>query len=150
MKDGVGLSHTDAPADPRQIHLALIRTLQACSLLTQGNVGCAVVSSVKQLGASLEVAFPKATSQRGGKMGQIGQRFRLKSPSMGTVLQQDGKKIVFQIPAGSEIVAIDPIPEQLSKNQLCKVNIQWRGRTMTMYLVDVQERGERIQTAEAK
>jgi hypothetical protein len=29
-------------------------------------------------------------------------------------LIQDGKKIVFQIPAGSEIVAIDPIPEQVS------------------------------------
>ena len=81
-------------------------------------------------------------------MGQIGQRFRLKSPSMGTVLQQDGKKIVFQIPEGSEIVAIDPIPEQLSKDLLRKVNIQWQGRTMTMFLVDVQERGTRIQAAQ--
>jgi hypothetical protein len=34
---------------------------------------------------------------------------------MGTLIQ-DGKKIVFQIPAGSEIVAIDPIPAQISKD----------------------------------
>jgi hypothetical protein len=66
--------------------------------------------------------FPKATSQRGGKkMGPVGQRFRLKSPSMGTLIQ-DGKKIVFQIPAGSEIVAIDRIPAQISKDLLSKVS----------------------------
>jgi hypothetical protein len=80
-------------------------------------------------------------------MGPVAQRFRLNSPSMGT-LSQDGKNIVFQIPAGSEIVAIDPIPEQLSKDLLRKVNIQWQGRTMTMFLVDVQERGTRIQAAQ--
>ena len=78
-------------------------------------------------------------------MGPVGQRFRLNSPSMGTVIQ-DGKKIVFQIPAGSEIVAVDPIPEQLSKDLLRKVNIQWQDRTLEMFLVDVQERGTRIQT----
>ena len=77
-------------------------------------------------------------------MGQVGQRFRLNSPSMG-ILIQDGKKIVFQIPAGSEIVAIDFIPEQLSKDLLRKVNIQWQGKTLEMFLVDVQERGTRIQ-----
>jgi hypothetical protein len=80
-------------------------------------------------------------------MGPVGQRFRLKSPSMGTLIQ-DGKKIVFQIPAGSEIVAVDPIPEKISNDLLCKVNIQWQGKTMTMFLVDVQERGTRIQTAQ--
>jgi hypothetical protein len=79
-------------------------------------------------------------------MGPVGQ-LRLNSPSMGTLIQ-DGKKILFQIPAGSEIVAIDPIPEELSKNLLCKVNIQWQGKTMTMFLVDVQERGTRIEAVQ--
>jgi hypothetical protein len=80
-------------------------------------------------------------------MRPVGQRFRLNSPSMGTLIQ-DGKKIVFQIPAGSEIVAIDPIPVQISKDLLSKVNIQWQGKTMTMFLVDVQERGTCIQAAQ--
>ena len=66
---------------------------------------------------------------------------------MGTLIQ-DGKKIVFQIPAGSEIVAFDPIPEELSKDLLRKVNIQWQGKIMTMFLVDVQQRGTRIQAAQ--
>ena len=69
--------------------------------------------------------------------------FRLNSPSMGTVVK-DGQKVVFLIPAGSDILAIDPIPEELSKDPLCKVNIQWKNRTMTMLLSDVQERGARI------
>jgi hypothetical protein len=49
MKDGIGLSHTDAAADPipHQLHLALIRTFHASSLLTQRKVGCAVVNSMK-------------------------------------------------------------------------------------------------------
>ena len=80
-------------------------------------------------------------------MSPVGQRFRLNSPSMGTLIQ-DGKAIVLQIPAGSEIVAIDPIPAQISKDLLSKVNIQWQGKTMTMFLVDVQERGTRIQAAQ--
>ena len=79
-------------------------------------------------------------------MGPIGQRFRLNSPSMGTRIQ-DGRKIVFMIPAGSEIIAVDPIPEQLSKDLLRRVNIQWQGRTMTMFLLDVQERAERVRAA---
>jgi hypothetical protein len=65
---------------------------------------------------------------------------------MGTLIQ-DGKKIVFQLPAGSDIFAINPIPKELSKDFLCRVNIQWQGRTMTMFLTDLQERGERIQAA---
>ena len=72
-------------------------------------------------------------------MGHVGQRFRLNSPIMGTSIKDD-MRIVFQIPAGSKIQANDPIPEQLSKDQLCTVNILWQGRTMTMLLVDVQER----------
>jgi hypothetical protein len=91
--------------------------------------------------------FPETTSNQGGKMSPVAQRFRLNIPSMGTLIQ-DGKKIVFQIPAGSEILAVDPIPDQLSKDLLRKVNIQWQGKTMTMFLVDVQERGTPIQAAQ--
>ena len=75
----------------------------------------------------------------------LGQRFRINAPTIATVFQ-DCKKVAVQIPAGAEILAIDSVPDPVvDRNQ--QVNAKWEGRTVTMFAVDIRERGERIPTA---
>ena len=77
------------------------------------------------------------------------QSFRLRSRTIATVMQA-GERIAVRIPAGAKITAIDPVPEHKSDDRRQQVNVQWHGRDLMMFLVDLQERGVRIRAAEAK
>ena len=77
---------------------------------------------------------------------RAGSTFRLKSATIATVIQ-DGKWTAVQIPSGAEVSAIGAIPVQESDGKHQQIEIQWQGRTMKMFLVDLQERGEPIQNA---
>jgi hypothetical protein len=69
-------------------------------------------------------------------------RFRLKSATM--VLHcagQQGRASV--IPAGAEVIASGPdLRSTGSPNRL--IQVQWGGEAVTLYQVDLLERGERI------
>jgi hypothetical protein len=72
----------------------------------------------------------------------FGQRFRLKAATIALGFT-DVKKTAFQIPAGAEIVVIDGIrvdPKDLTRT----VSVEWESKTVTMFAVDLRERGYRI------
>jgi hypothetical protein len=51
------------------------------------------------------------------------------------------------VPEGAEVVAIDDISTSVPDESNRQVGIQWEGCTLSMFLVDIQERCERIQAA---
>ena len=95
------------------------------------------------------VSTATATQEGAAELPRVGQRFRLKRTTIATVMQ-DGKRIAVQIPADATIIAIDPVPECKSDDRSQQVNVQWQGKDLMMFVIDIQERGERIQTAAEK
>jgi hypothetical protein len=57
---------------------------------------------------------------------------------------QDGKRIAVQIPEGAIVLVIDSVPEYQSGDVRQEVNVQWKGKTYTVFLVDLQERVARV------
>jgi hypothetical protein len=67
-----------------------------------------------------------------------GQRFRIQTPTL-AILSQDGHRIPITIPQGATIEVIDG---PLDGNRLVDVN--WEGKTLMMFTIDLRERGARI------
>jgi hypothetical protein len=63
---------------------------------------------------------------------------------------QDGKRIAVQIPEGATVSVIDSVPEYQPGDVRQEVNVQWKRKSYTMFLVDLQERVEPPQAAEEK
>jgi hypothetical protein len=63
---------------------------------------------------------------------------------------QDGKRIAVRIPEGATVLAIDSVPEHQSEDHGQQISVQWKGKSYTLFLVDLQERGEPIRAAEEK
>jgi hypothetical protein len=82
-------------------------------------------------------------------LGSVSLRFRLKQQTIATVMQ-DGKRIAVRIPEGAVVLVVDLVPECQSGDRCQQVNVQWKGETYTMFLVDLQERGEPTLAAERK
>lgn len=72
----------------------------------------------------------------------FGQRFRLKIATIATAIM-DGKEIAFRIPAGAEIVVIDRLRVD-SQAQPRRVKVEWNSQIVTMFAVDIKERGEPV------
>ena len=75
-----------------------------------------------------------------------GQRFRLKLATVATTEYGDRPCIV-QLPQGAEIVVVDGIPAHRPAEASQQVAVRWRGRKFSMFVVDIEDRGERIQEA---
>ena len=73
----------------------------------------------------------------------FGQRFRIKTPVIATT---DGpeKRIAVQLPAGAHIVVLDHIQPNAALDSNHQVNVEWDGKVVSMFLVDIQEKGERL------
>ncbi len=67
-----------------------------------------------------------------------GKRFRLRTPTIG-VDKTGESKIAVTIPAGVTI----EIVRGTSPND-SMVDVVWNGRTMVMFIQDIQERGEEV------
>jgi hypothetical protein len=63
---------------------------------------------------------------------------------------QDGKRIAVRIPEGATVLAIDSVPEYQSVDGREQVDVWWQGKSYTVFLVDLQARGEPTQAAEEK
>jgi hypothetical protein len=87
--------------------------------------------------------------KRSAWLGRVSLRFRLKQQTIATVMQ-DGKRIAVRIPEGAAVLVVDLVPEGQSGDRCQQVNVQWKGETYTMFLVDLQERGEPTLAAEGK
>jgi hypothetical protein len=61
---------------------------------------------------------------------------------------QDGKRIAVQIPEGATVFGNrDSVPDYQSGDVRQEVKVHWKGKSYTMFLVDLQERVEPSQAA---
>jgi hypothetical protein len=71
-----------------------------------------------------------------------GTRLRLKIPTIGVALHEDGRKVVLVAPLGAIVELLDPLTEA---DELVLVRLT--GRTCQMFSIDLRERGEVIDAA---
>jgi hypothetical protein len=73
----------------------------------------------------------------------LGQRFRLKTAVI-AVTDGPEKRLAVQIPTGAQIVVLDDIQSHAALDNNHQVNVEWDGKIVSMFLVDIHEKGERI------
>ncbi|HUB81003.1 MAG TPA: hypothetical protein VMB03_19495 [Bryobacteraceae bacterium] len=74
-------------------------------------------------------------------------RFCLKQSSVCVARDPDGKATAVVVPTGAEVTTadlalIDSSPDRLN----LMIQIQWRDRTLSMFLTDLLARGERVES----
>jgi hypothetical protein len=74
----------------------------------------------------------------------LGQRLRLKTATIATSTEGPEKRIAVQLPPGAEIVVLDQIQPETPLNPTHQVNVEWDGNVISMFLVDILERGEQM------
>jgi hypothetical protein len=73
-----------------------------------------------------------------------GKPFRLNTATVALVFHEEGKQVMLEIPAGDEILVLDPVPTRPTTDRTERVNIRWNERTASIFLADLQERGDRV------
>jgi hypothetical protein len=53
------------------------------------------------------------------------------------------------IPAGSVVVSVDPIETRAGFDRSKLIEVTWRGKTILVFLLDLLERGERVEGADS-
>jgi hypothetical protein len=76
-----------------------------------------------------------------------GKRFVLGRDTVAIGFNESGKRVAVTIPARAEITVPDIIPTEPTSDHTEQINVSWEGRTLAMFLADLQERGERIRPA---
>ena len=72
-----------------------------------------------------------------------GQRFQIKSPTI-ALLHSGGRKTAIMIPANETVTLLpDSVAEQTF------VTIDWNGETLEVFLEDIRDRGEQVNSASA-
>jgi len=73
----------------------------------------------------------------------FGQRFRLKTA---TIAITDGpeKRIAVQLPTGAQIVVLEHVQPNAPLDSSRQVNVEWDGKVVSMFLVDIIEKGELV------
>ena len=73
-----------------------------------------------------------------------GQRFVLRAATIAIGFDESGKRIAVTIPAKTEITVSNIVPLEPTKDYTVLVNVRWEGRSLAMFLSDLQDRGERV------
>jgi len=76
-----------------------------------------------------------------------GPRLFLRVQTVATTTQDGLKKTIVQVPAGTLLVALDAVPEKRPEEATEQVDLDWNGTTVRMFLVDLQQRCERVREA---
>jgi hypothetical protein len=76
------------------------------------------------------------------------QRFILREATIAVGHDESGKRFLVTIPSGAEITAIDIVPLEPTKDLAERINVEWEGRSLSMFLTDLQHRGERVHPAD--
>jgi hypothetical protein len=71
-------------------------------------------------------------------------RFRLRSATAGVYRGGAEKPVAVLIPAGAEVTTTDEDALSSSANHLKLISVEWQGRPLAIFLIDLVERGERI------
>ncbi|MEI9970554.1 MAG: hypothetical protein WDO73_00065 [Ignavibacteriota bacterium] len=74
-------------------------------------------------------------------------RFRLNSATIAVRYGADGKQSAVIKPGGAEVVTDDPDVLDHNARGSKLVSVNWAGSTVDIFLVDLQERGERAEHA---
>jgi len=74
-------------------------------------------------------------------------RFRLNSATMAVYSPDGFKELAIIIPTGSEVVSVDPIGSRNGFDRSKLIEVGWDGKTVRMFLLDLLERGERVDGA---
>ena len=69
-------------------------------------------------------------------------RFRLNTPTIAVKFEADGSQKAFLLPDGAEIATDDPHVIEGDPDAGKFVCVVWNGITVSIFLVDLQERGE--------
>jgi hypothetical protein len=70
------------------------------------------------------------------------RQYRLNTDTIAVLASGDGKSTSLQIPAESTITVLEGLTDSDMPNR--QVRVQWIGKTLRMFAVDVLERGERV------
>jgi hypothetical protein len=73
-----------------------------------------------------------------------GQRFVLCRATVAIGFDEAGKQVAVTIPAKAEITVSNIVPLEPTKDHTEQVSVSWEGRSLAMFLTDLQERGERV------
>lgn len=73
----------------------------------------------------------------------FGQRFRLKTATI-AITDAPEKRIAVRLPTGAQIVVLDQIQPDAQLDSSHQVTVEWDGKVVSMFLVDIHEKGERI------
>ena len=73
-----------------------------------------------------------------------GQRFVLRAATVAIGFDESGNRVAVTIPAKEEITVSDIVPLEPTADYTELVNVQWEGRSLRMFLRDLQDRGERV------
>jgi hypothetical protein len=76
------------------------------------------------------------------------QRFILREATIATGFDESGKRVALTIPAGTEITTVDIVPHDPTKDLAEQINVVWDGHSLSMFLTDLQHRGERVRSAD--
>jgi hypothetical protein len=71
-------------------------------------------------------------------------RFRLSAATMAIPLRNDSKLEPVIVPAGSEVVSIDPIRDSPGLDGPSFITVEWNGVAVSMSQRDLIERGDRL------
>jgi hypothetical protein len=75
------------------------------------------------------------------------QRCLLREATVAFGFDESGRRVVVTVPTGPEITATDIVPLEPTKDHTEQINVTWDGRPLTMFLTDLQRRGERVHSA---
>ena len=73
----------------------------------------------------------------------LGQQFRLKAAAI-AVKDEAEKRTAVQLPTGAEILVLDHVLSDTPLDSSHQVKVEWDGMVLSMFLVDIHEKGERI------
>ena len=92
--------------------------------------------------------FSDSLSTIGPVYSAVVHRFRLNSATMAVHYRHDDQKgVALIIPAGSEVISHEVVDGRPGFDRSKFVAVEWDGRTVCMFLLDLLERGERVQQA---
>jgi len=73
----------------------------------------------------------------------VGHRYRLKTPTL-AIMDHDGHRLPVTIPVGGVVLVVAGLPHE---DRL--VDVEWEGKRLLMFAVDLRDRGELAEGAGA-
>lgn len=71
-------------------------------------------------------------------------RFRLRTTTMAIYFPRGAPRKAITIPAGSEILSARPLKARAGMDRSTFVTVEWDGKTVRMFLVDLLKRGKQV------